>query len=95
MGSTQPEGKRPQERPRWRRVYDIKMHLVQIGSGGVDWIGLAQDRYRWRALVKVEMNLRVPSNAVKLLNGYPTGAFLSSAQLYPVITVDISLYIMK
>jgi hypothetical protein len=39
---------------------NIKLDLVEIGLGGVDWIGLAQDRYRWRALVNWVMNLRVP-----------------------------------
>jgi hypothetical protein len=39
---------------------NIKMGILQIGWGGVDWIGLAQDRYRWRALVNSVMNLRVP-----------------------------------
>jgi CRISPR/Cas system-associated protein Cas7 (RAMP superfamily) len=38
----------------------IKMDLLQIGLSVVDWIGLAQDRYRWRALVKAVMNLRAP-----------------------------------
>jgi hypothetical protein len=36
------------------------MDLFEIGGGGVDWIGLAQDRYRWRALVNAVMNLRAP-----------------------------------
>jgi hypothetical protein len=36
------------------------MDLVEIGWGGVDWLGLVEDRYRWRALVNVVMNLRVP-----------------------------------
>jgi hypothetical protein len=40
-------------------VDNIKMHLVEIVWGGVDWIGLAQDRYRWRALVNAVMKLRV------------------------------------
>jgi hypothetical protein len=39
---------------------NIKMDFSEIGLNVVDWIGLAQDRYRWRALVKVVMNLRVP-----------------------------------
>jgi hypothetical protein len=39
---------------------NIKMDLLQIGLNVVDWIGLAQDRYRWRALVNSVMNLRVP-----------------------------------
>jgi hypothetical protein len=55
-----PEGKRPLGRPRRRRIDNIKMDLLEIGLGVVDWIGLAQDRYRWRALVNPVMNLRVP-----------------------------------
>jgi hypothetical protein len=41
-------------------VDNIKMDLVEIGMGEFDWIGLAQDRYRWRALVTMVMNLQVP-----------------------------------
>jgi hypothetical protein len=41
-------------------VDNIKIFFLEIGLGVVDWIGLAQDRYRWRALVNVVMNLRVP-----------------------------------
>jgi hypothetical protein len=55
-----PEGKRPLGRPRCRWIDNIKMDLLEIGLGLVDWICLAQDRYRWRALVNPEMNLRVP-----------------------------------
>jgi hypothetical protein len=55
-----PEGKRPLGRPRRRWIDNIKMDLLEIGWCGVDWIGLAQDRYRWRALVNAVMNLRVP-----------------------------------
>jgi hypothetical protein len=55
-----PEGKRLQERPRYRWVDNIKTDLVEIGWGGVDWIGLTEDRDKWRALVNVAMNLRVP-----------------------------------
>jgi hypothetical protein len=55
-----PEGKRPLGRPRRRWMDNIKMDLLEIGWGGVDWIGLAQDRDRWRALVNAVMNLRVP-----------------------------------
>jgi hypothetical protein len=55
-----PEGKRPLGRPRRRWIDNIKMDLFEIGLSVVDCIGLAQDRYRWRALVNTVMNLRVP-----------------------------------
>jgi hypothetical protein len=55
-----PEGKRPLGRPRCRWIDNIKMDVLEIGLGVVDWIGLAQDRYRWRALVNSVMNLWVP-----------------------------------
>jgi len=51
-----PEGRRP--RRRW--VDNIRMDLQEVGCGHMDWIGLAQDRDRWRALVCAVMNLRVP-----------------------------------
>jgi hypothetical protein len=55
-----PDGKRTLGRPRRRWVDNIKMDLLEIGWGGVDWIGLAQDRDKWTALVNAVMNLRVP-----------------------------------
>jgi len=55
-----PEGKRPFEGPRRRREDNMKMDLQEFGFGGVDWIELAQDRDKWRVLVSVVMNLRVP-----------------------------------
>jgi predicted small integral membrane protein len=55
-----PEGKRPLGRPRLRWMDNIKMGLLDSGLNVLDWIGLAQDRYRWRALVNSVMNLRVP-----------------------------------
>jgi hypothetical protein len=55
-----PEGKRPLGRPRRRWIDNIKMDLSEMGLSVVDWIGLAQDRYRWRAFVNSVMNLRVP-----------------------------------
>jgi hypothetical protein len=54
------EGKRPIGRPRRRWVDNIRMGLVEVGWGDVDWIDLAQDRSRWKALVNAVMNLRVP-----------------------------------
>jgi hypothetical protein len=54
-----PEGKRPLGRPRGGWIDNIKMDLLEIGLGVVDWISLAQDRYRWRALVNTLINLWV------------------------------------
>jgi hypothetical protein len=54
-----PEGKRPLGRSRRRWIDNIKRDLLEIGLSVVDWIGLAQDRYRWRDLVNAVMNLRV------------------------------------
>ena len=55
-----PGGKRPLGRPRRRWEDNIKMDLQEEVIGGMDWIELAQDRDRWRALVSAVMNLRVP-----------------------------------
>jgi len=55
-----PEGKRPLGRPRRRWVDNIRLDHQEVGCGYVDWIGLAQDRDRWRTLVSAVMNLRVP-----------------------------------
>jgi hypothetical protein len=52
-----PEGKRPLGRPRRRWVDNIKMDFLEIGWGGVNWIGLAQDRDKWRALVNATRTL--------------------------------------
>ena len=55
-----PEGKRPLGRPRHRWEDNIRMDLQEVGVGYEDWIGLALDRDRWRALVSAVRNLRVP-----------------------------------
>ena len=58
-----PEGKRPLGRPRRTRKINMKIDLLEVeweGDGGMDWIVLAQERNRWRALVNAVMNLCVP-----------------------------------
>ena len=55
-----PEGRRPLGRPRRRWVNNIRTDLQEVGCEYMDWIGLAQDRDRWRTLVSAVMNLRVP-----------------------------------
>jgi hypothetical protein len=52
-----PEGQSPLERPRCRWKEAIKMNLQEVGWGGADWIGLAEDRDRWQALVSVVINI--------------------------------------
>jgi hypothetical protein len=79
-----PEGKRPLGRPRRRWVDNNRMYLGEVGWSDVDWIGLAQDRNRWRALVTSVLNLLVPCNAGKLSSGLTSSGLLSSAQLHIV-----------
>jgi hypothetical protein len=55
-----PEGTRPLGRPKRRWEDSIKMDLREVGWGSMDWINMAQDRDRWRALVNAVINLRVP-----------------------------------
>jgi hypothetical protein len=55
-----PQGHRPLGRPRRIWVDNIRMHLGEVGWGDVDWIGVAQDRNRWRALVDSALNLLFP-----------------------------------
>jgi hypothetical protein len=55
-----PEEKRSLGRPRRRWVDNIRVDLQEVGCGYIDWIGLVQDRERWRTLVSAVMNLRVP-----------------------------------
>jgi hypothetical protein len=55
-----PEGRRPLRRPGRRWLDNISMDLVEVGWGDVDWIGLAQNRDRWRAVVSSVLKLRVP-----------------------------------
>ena len=59
ISAGKPEGKRPLARTRHRWQDNIKMDLQEVGCGSTDWIDLAQDRDRWRALVNAVMNFRV------------------------------------
>jgi hypothetical protein len=54
------DGKRPLGKPRRRWEDNIKMDLWEMGCGSMGWIGVDQDRNRWRALVNAVMNLRAP-----------------------------------
>jgi len=54
------EGRRPLGRPRRRWVDNVRMFLQEVGCGYMDWIGLAQDRDKWRTLVSAVKDLRVP-----------------------------------
>jgi len=62
-----PEGKRPLRRPRHRWEDNIKVDLQEVICEGKDWIVVAQNRDRWRAVVKAVMNVRVPQNAGNFL----------------------------
>jgi hypothetical protein len=64
------EGKKPVGRQRRRWIEGIKIDLLEIGFSGVDWIGLAQDRYRWRALVNAVMTFQFH----KMLGNYRVAA---------------------
>jgi hypothetical protein len=76
-----PEGRRPLGRPRHRWVNNIRMNFVEVGWDDVDWIGLAHDRDRWRALVNSVLNLLETG---KLSSVLTTRDLSSSAQLQGV-----------
>jgi hypothetical protein len=79
-----PERKRPLERPRRTRRWadNIKMDHREIGWSGMDWIHLAEDRDKCRALVNTVMKLRVPLRVGKFLNDCIIGGFSRRAQLH-------------
>jgi len=79
-----PEGKRPMRRPRRRWKDNIRMDLQEVGGGCGDWMELAQDRDRWRALVSTVMNLRVPKmRGIPCLAAEP-GSFSRKTPLHGV-----------
>jgi hypothetical protein len=75
------EGQRPPGRPRCRWVGNIKLDFVEIGWGGVDWISLAQEGSRGSSS-ECGNEHSASTNAGKLLSGYTSGGFSSSAQLH-------------
>jgi hypothetical protein len=77
------EGKRPLGRPRRRWIDNIKMDLLERGLSVVDWICLAQDRYRWRALVNAVMNF-CSIKCWELPSGCTTCGLSSGTQLHTV-----------
>jgi hypothetical protein len=70
------------QKRRW--IDNTKIDLLQIGLSVADWIGLAQDRYRWRALVNSVMNVWVPLNAGNLASGCTTCGLSSGIQIHRV-----------
>jgi hypothetical protein len=81
-----PEGKRPLGRARRRWVDNIKMDFRETQWDGIDWIDLAQNRNRWRALVNTVMNLRVPYNGGKFPSGCTIYSFSRRAQLHECVS---------
>jgi hypothetical protein len=79
-----PERRRPLGRPRRRWENNIRMDLRELGCWCVDWIELAQDRNRWRALVSAVMNLRVSENAGNFLTSYRPVSFSRRTMLHGV-----------
>jgi hypothetical protein len=76
--------KRPLGRPRRRWIDNMKVDHVEIGWAGVDWIGLAQDRYSSSAIVNVVMKFRAPLHAGKQSNGCTIDGLSSRAHLHRV-----------
>jgi hypothetical protein len=75
------EGKRPLNRPRCRWVDNNKMDHREIGWDGMDWIDLVQSGDKWKALLNIVMNFRVPYKAGKFLSGCAICGFSKGAQL--------------
>ena len=91
------EGRRPLGRPRHRWVDNIRMDLQEVGCGYMEWIGLAQDRDRWRTLVSAVMNHRVPwkyishNSTLKLCSYY---LMFTAAQIKRYVKIK-KKYILK
>jgi hypothetical protein len=89
------EGGRPLGRPRRKWLDNIRMDLVKVGWGDVDWIGLAQDRDRWRGLVNLVLNLRVSCIAGSLSSVQRTRDLSRSAQLHGVSILALHQSVSK
>jgi hypothetical protein len=79
-----PERRRSLRRPRRKWEDNIRMDLWEVGCGCVDWMELARDRDRWRALVSAVMNLRVPKNAGNFLTSCRPVSFSRRTLLHGV-----------
>jgi hypothetical protein len=86
------QGDRQLGRPRRRWMENIIIDLRDIEWNGMDWIDLAQDREKWRALVNTAMNLRVTKNAGKFLSGCTIGGFPRSARLHKQVSIFFYSY---
>jgi len=89
-----PEGKGPLGRPRRRWEDNIKMDLQELECGGMDWIELAQDRDRWRALVNAVMKFRVESNVKNFLTSCKPVSFSRRTLLHGVSKI-VPVHVMK
>jgi hypothetical protein len=78
------ERKGPLERPRRKRMDNVKMDLREIGWGGMDWIDVVQDTDHWRALLNTVMNLQVSYNIPKFLSSCTIGDFSRTVQRHVV-----------
>jgi hypothetical protein len=86
-----PEGKRPLGRARRRWEDNIRMDIREIKWGGMDLVGLSQDRDQWRARVNTVMNLWVPQNVGKFLCSCATGGLSRRTRLHGVMLYYIGI----
>jgi hypothetical protein len=83
------EGKRPFERPRRRWEDEIRMDIGESGLGGVEWIQLAQDRGRWRAVINTAIHLRVLEPHSDYISIILADEYRCEAPCYGVYTISL------